>query len=199
MLQKQRMKSFLAASHPSIENQHPAIDSKDCKGGDRDSHRKRKRSWPVSESDSDQDLRTLILSLSEQHSRELKKLRSFMRVTFQELSRQIQELRSQVQELRRQVKGEGLLIIISVQPCRKINFKDTGIYAATESVIKFWNSCCVNDDEKVFTLADGVHFLGDPSFGNKIFVRGSYNALIDIAFKEFGSGLHGVVVSGNPG
>ena len=66
-------------------------------------------------------------------------------------------------------------------------------------MIKFWKSCRRNFVDKVLTLANGAHFLGDPSFGDKIFVRRSYKVLIKIAFNEFGNGLHGVVVTGNPG
>ena len=48
-------------------------------------------------------------------------------------------------------------------------------------------------------LEDRTHFFGEPSIGDRIYVRESYRQLIKLLFENFEAGDRGVIVSGNPG
>lgn len=77
---------------------------------------------------------------------------------------------------------------------------ELGTFPAAKSLRKFWNALPMSAiDNQVCTLPDNSQFLGDPLFGDKIFVRDSYLNFINLAFRDFEAGLRGVVLSGNPG
>ena len=84
--------------------------------------------------------------------------------------------------------------------CWSLIRMNPGIFNASDDAKRFWNALHRSKmKQRILSLEAGTFILGEPSLGNRIYMRQSYQNLIHAAFKDFEGGKRGVIVSGNPG
>ena len=104
------------------------------------------------------------------------------------------EMNSKITEMNSKITNTILASIAEIQRF------STGQVAAPDPASMFWAKLKTSDfQDGVLALDDDAYFLGDPSFGRKLFMRQCYPKLTQMINTQFKNGKRGVILSGNPG
>ena len=76
------------------------------------------------------------------------------------------------------------------------------MFYSDDIIQNFWSAlpnAKVSSDQKVLSLVENTHFLGNKCYGNKIFVRECYHGLQRAMESHFSVGGRALIVTGNSG